>query len=221
MTVITSIKSEGSKLEVLFKDKTVYMDGPGFMDYTESGGEAPVRAVVPATGDVGASVGRSRVPQITCNFIATPQHEFFELMRKALRSEELLTFRLQTESRETHDGGVGTAAIASDGEVTFAGGNEPGAESAAYGIGSALVIGANKYIIIRTEVAGDVTTVFTETQVAAIAAAAYTIEIPALRRGPAVARVSDFDQWVLSAESEMNISLTLQPMAQMPAAVVV
>ena len=220
---ISKIQSEGSKLEVLFAGDSDYLEAPGFQDYTESGSEAPTRDIIPAAGPVGASVGRPRVPSIACSFYAMPQHPFFIKAREAFNEGETIRFRLTTKADVTYEGGGGgTAAISgTTGEVTFAGGNEPAEGGGFYGIGSAIVIASTKYIIEKVTGTGASLAIFVDTPAAAVSAAAYSIETPSLRRGPSIARITNFDDWALAVESELQFSFMLKPNVRLPAGVIV
>jgi len=216
--VVGAIPSEGLVLE--YQSGANWITIPGIVDYAESGGAAPTRDVVPISGGVGKRVGRARVPTVTFNAFQLPTHPAWAAMRAAKVDETTLTFRITTQEQVLFVGGAGRAAIATTGAVTLSVGPYPSIDGNAIGPGDVLVIGSTPYTVSAIDdskavsAAGFITV--SPAPASAVAAAAYKISIPGVRRGPFSSRVIDTDQWSIAAESELQAALVLQPFGQLP-----
>ena len=219
----TVLQTEGLNLEISTDSGTTWRRVPGVMDFTESGGEAPTRDIVPMSGGVSKRRGRARIPEITFQAFAIPLHSTWVDLRALKVSGGTALFRWSTKEDTLFAAPSGTtAAIAVTGVVTFAGAAAASAYPAAlgYGPGAVIKIGSHGF---RIDSANDAAgtppnqVVVKPAPTQAVAAASFSILIGAVRRGQFSAQVSDVDQIEAGSESELRNALTIIPIAELPA----
>jgi len=220
MAGLTVHGSENATLELL--DGSDWVKIPGMTNYSETGGEAPTREVVAWEGSA-QRVGSPRPPTVEFGMTASPAHRTWGKLRTAYTSTTSLQFRMTTKEESVFgpsSSGV-TARVAAGGAVTLAG---DGADfsSAEYAPGMILKVGAVNYVIDSISSTGEVKVTDEDgtSATASAAAATYQVLIPSLRRS-FTARVSIADRISLENEGNMEATVTLAPIGQLSAPVVV
>ena len=212
------LASEHSRVHISFDGGSSFTELIGAMSITESGGEGGKRDVVPMAGGVSANPTRARVPQVQIELYALPQLSFHSQLRAAKDNGDLILCRYETQQKNLLSELTGrqveveatTGTVTATDTTATAITNFLGTE---YGVGQALVVGSDNFIIDDIDDAG-VATVANPPQ--ADATGTYRLIIPAIQRGPFSATVLDFDQLQVAAEDEIKMTMVLLPRAQLP-----
>ena len=210
---------------------------PGVSSWTESGGDAPTRDVVAFEG-VGSKTGRQRPQTVECEVAAyMPNHPAWKYMRNAAVAKTVIRVRLTTLAEELYKQTAGKTlavpalGVGAYGVATVAGNGDFDPTSSNFAPGMEVVIGTKRYTIayikgINTEAAEDKLVadatpwyLYNGTGVAIDAETAdpaFSIVIPALRRGPFAAEIVTTDNSTLAAEGDLSSGLTLRPKSLLP-----
>ncbi len=192
-------------------------------DISATGGEHPESEIVGFKA-VSRVTGLERIPTITITMPSmVPHHAAWEKILDAKDAGDVLQWRFTTRPQELASSGTATAAIAmTTGAVTLA----PSIATHPVdwrrddlGPGLVIEIATKKYIVATISETGAITV--SPAPTSAVAAAAYKVLVPSLRKGPFSASISSAEAFELPAEGALNASLAIRPLVRMPRWVVV
>lgn len=223
MAGLSVFPSEETVLQYLDTTPTpdVWRTIPGIASYRETGGDAPTREVVAFEATVTLT-GRKRIPTIECDVMAyNPQVTSWRHMRTASENQESRQFRIQTKENTIHSFPATTQIAVAGSVVTFTMDDSLDLLDDQFAPGLVIREGTTLYIIDRilTKTTAEIITATGE-PVSDAAAAAITGESaiirPSLLRGPFAAKVSTTDRAQMGSESNLTMTLRLQPFAELP-----
>ena len=218
---LTIIRGLNSELE-FSSDGTEWAEIPFTGDIEASGGEPPTNEVV-TFKRVGQVVGHDRLPSLTAQVPSyVPHHSSWRALAAANQAGNSLQFRIRTKEQELGNSGTGTAAIATSGVVTLnplvvpTNGNPHPIDwrSELYGVGLGIKIGSAVYTV--DTISDDGVLKVDPAPGTAVAAAAYKVVAPRLRMGPFLARTGGIAAFTLPAEGQLNKTLAINPLVQLP-----
>ena len=172
----TVIGSEDKVARV--RDGTAWIDLPGINDWDRSGGEREGRSTTSDSGAPTGLAGPRSAPIVELAAYAVVGHRGWDVIETAFEANDELRFQQET-SPQTLLTGTGTAAISATGAVTFAGSGRPTLDDLR--VGAIIRIGSNDYVIATVNPSTLATTV-NPVPASQVAAAAYSIRVPALLR---------------------------------------
>ena len=212
------IRAEGTVVEYL--DGAAWTDFPFVSGVTGTPAEAPETEIRSFT-NVSKLAGLPGVPSVSVTVASYMAHlPAVKRVLEAGQSGELLQWRVRTALKSIGAPPDTTAAIATTGVVTFSGaGTAPDLTSDNYGRGDVISIGARHFIIVSISDTGVAMVVDSATDKApsgAVAAAAYTFSVPALRLGPFTAAVRSSGGFDLQAGGALSSTIELTPQDQLP-----
>ena len=188
---LAAVYSEGKSISVQDPATQSWLELPGLLDFTESGGERDGRSAGTDSTRPTGVVSNRKAPTVECTFKYVA-HPNWDVIDSAFANKTNLNFRFDTEgevilARQT--GGLEAAIAANTGAVTF----ELSAASAPtideLPLGADLVIGSTHYPIVSVPdtaaglatLASAGTGVTVKAPSAAVSSAACSIETPAER----------------------------------------
>jgi len=207
---------------------------PGTSGISESGGDAPTRETRTFAA-VFTHTGNATPPSISISMAAfVPIHPTIRTIIDAHRNNDRLNFRYTLQGRvvKPSAGSANTAAIAqTTGVVTFVDGNgvtDP-INNASFtredvGPGMTIKIGTNHYVISEISDTGQVTVVgavngspprFTAPS-ATVAAGAFTVEQPSIRRPGFSCRVINVGNIDAQVDADVASTVEIQPISILP-----
>ncbi len=222
MSQYASIASptENARVELSADSGATWQFIPGTASVTESGGESPTREQVTFTG-VNQITGKARPPTVEFSIAGyAAAHAVHQLLKARKESGALTHFRYTFEEQELQavTGAPNTVAIATTGVVTFAG-DSPDFTEAQFGPGVAIKVGS-KYYVVDTISSSGAVKVAPAPNAAVSATASYSIVVPGLQRPSFPARIQTFDNISADSESQVATTLSVAPIASLPALVI-
>lgn len=209
---------EASKFKIeLSADGTTWLELVGASAWTPAGGEAESREV-DAFGRQARITGAVGIPTLEVDAVAPAvMTEAWALAVQAYKNSTILQFRGTFEEvvvQALKTANADTAAIATTGVVTFAGGGMPDFSSTSFNEGLAIKIGGKDYPVSRISEAG-VPSVY-PTPGSAVAAAVYAVVIPSIRQGPFTARLGVAGNFTVATGGDLASAMTINPTGQIP-----
>jgi len=219
-----AVQTENGRVEILNNGN--WIDVPGISGISESGGDASTREV-PTFQNVIQHTGNVRPPTVSISIAGyVPVHPTFKIIDDAKKGNRALTFRYEFPESEVRASAANTtAAVAmTTGVVTFGGtGENPDFTVEELGRGHALKIGSGasaRYMVITAiSSTGAVTVVdgaTLEAPTAQVAAAAYSVVVPPMRRPAFAARIMTFANLEAGSEADLSTTLDIAPLAVLP-----
>ena len=184
---LAAILSEGKSLSVQ-NTAGAWLEIPGFMDWTISGGEAAGRSTGTDSNRPHGAVGNLQAPTIEATFKVVPSPAW-DFIQSALESKDILSWRFETAGETLFQAdSTGQAAItggtgADAGAVTFTDTATPPVKPTLddLALGAYVTLGTEGFRISSVNTSTLVTTV-DPAPASAISGAGYSIETPRLRQ---------------------------------------
>lgn len=215
---LAAVYSEGKTLSVHDSAADEWLEIPGLLDDTISGGERDARSVGTDSTRPSGVVSNLKAPTLEFTFKYV-QHASWNLIDDALIEKTALSFRHDTAGETVNDfsGVTGlTVAIAVDGTCTFVNGSSLTVDD--FPMGACIKAGGTLYPIKTVTLTGQtLTTVKVEAITSAVSATAFTVETPGERvsfRGK-VSKAPPREH-ALAQQSEREGTLTIQALSVLP-----
>ena len=209
---LAAVFSEGKSAWV--QDGANWVELPGFLDWTESGGERDSRSTgTDSTRPHGVvSNPKASTVEMTFKYVAHPS---WDVIDDAFNAKTNLNFRMDTDS-EIIAAPAAQCAIAADGTCTFTGTDASDLNEDSFPLGSDVVIGGTHYPVLQS-LASNGTFAVKVKATAAVSAADFNVVTPAERvsfRGKV--SMTPTRQHTLAQQSEREGTLTVQSLSMLP-----
>ena len=217
-TKLAAVYSEGKSLSVYDPANSEWLDLPGLLDFTESGGERDARSTGTDSTRPHGVVSNLKAPMVeaTFKFVSSPH---WDVVDNALVNGTSLAWRFDTAGETVNDfAGVSPApqvAIAATGVCTFTNGDTLTADD--FPLGACIKVGSNLHPIRTVAVTGSVVAVTVNAITSAVSATAFTTvtsgERVSFRGKPTMAPTR---QHGVAQQSEREGTLSIQSLSVLP-----
>lgn len=217
-TKLAAVYSEGKSLSVYDNAQSEWLDLPGLLDFTESGGEKDSRSTGTDSTRPHGVVSNLKAPMVeaTFKFVSSPN---WDLVDTALVNGTVLSWRFDTAGETINDfADQATApqvAIAVTGVCTFTNGDNLTADD--FPLGGCIKIGSTLYPIKSVSVSGATVSVSVKAITSAVSAAVFTTETSGERvsfRGKPT--MVPTRQHGVAQQSEREGTLSIQSLSVLP-----
>lgn len=217
-TKLAAVYSEGKTLTVYDSANSEWLDLPGLLDFTESGGERDSRSTGTDSTRPHGVVSNLKAPTVEATFKYV-SHPNWDLVDAALINGTVLAWRFDTAGETINDFAGETpapqVAIAASGACTFTNGDSLTIDD--FPLGGCIKIGSTLYPIKTASVSGSTLTVAVKAITSAVSAAAFSTETPGERvsfRGKPT--IVPTRQHGVAQQAEREGSLMIQSLSVLP-----
>lgn len=217
-TKLAAVYSEGKSLSVYDTANSEWLDLPGLLDFTESGGEKDSRSTGTDSTRPHGVTSNLKAPMVeaTFKFVSSPH---WDVVDTALVNDTILAWRFDTAGETVNDFADQSprpqVAIAANGACTFTNGSALTADD--FPLGACIKVGSTLYPIRTVSVSGSTVSVSVNAITSAVSASDFTTETSGERvsfRGkPTMAPTR---QHGVAQQSEREGTLSIQALSVLP-----
>ena len=220
-TKLAAVFSEGKTLSVYDSANSAWLELPGLLDWTESGGEKDARDAGTDSTRPHGVVSNAKAPMVEAPFKFV-SHPNWDVVDAAFENGDILSWRFDTAGETVNDfadqSPTPQVAITTGGACTFT--NASGLTIDDFPLGSCIKIGSNLHPIVTATVTGSTLTVTVKAITSAVAATNFSTETPGERvsfRGKPT--MVPAKQHGLAQQSEREGTLSIKCLSVLPAPV--
>ena len=216
-TKLAAVFSEGKSLSVYDSANSAWLELPGLLDFTESGGEKDARDAGTDSTRPHGVVSNAKAPMVEAPFKFV-SHPHWDVVDAAFENGDILSWRFDTAGETVNDfadqSPTPQVSIAANGGCTFTNGS--GLTIDDFPLGSCIKIGSNLHPIVSASVTGSTVTV-TVKATTAVSATDFSVETPGERvsfRGKPT--MVPAKQHSLTQQSEREGTLSIKCLSMLP-----